>query len=130
MVELYIKQGKSTPEINFDAENNKLEIRGQSYPENAFKFYDPVLNWVDEYLKQVKGEVTIEIDLNLPYINTSSSKCIMMLLDKLEKAFQEGTKIVINWYYDENNDSELECAEEFKEDVNLPINLVPVSKNQ
>ena len=39
MRELYIEKTKSTPEVRFDPQNNKLAINGQSYPENAFKFY-------------------------------------------------------------------------------------------
>ena len=42
MSNLYIEQTKSTPRIQFEADSNKLRIEGQSYPENAFKFYEPV----------------------------------------------------------------------------------------
>jgi len=127
MEKLYIEPTKGTPEINFDPAQNLLILKGQSYPENAFKFYEPIFHWVDAYLEEVKEEVTIEI--NLPYINTSSSKCLMMLLDKFDEAYNQGKKITLNWYYDEENESELECAEEFQEDLTIPFNLFLVQED-
>ncbi|HJV44578.1 MAG TPA: DUF1987 domain-containing protein [Bacillota bacterium] len=125
METLMIEATKSSPKIEFNPIQHVLAIKGQSYPENAFKFYEPIFYWVDDYLQAVEDEVTIEVDFVLPYINTSSSKCIMMLLDKFEDAFQNGKKIKLNWYYDKENESELECAEEFQEDFSFPFHIVP-----
>lgn len=125
MRELYIEKTKSTPEVRFDPNNNKLIIDGQSYPENAFKFYEPIFNWLDEYLSNAGQEVMLEIYYYMPYVNTSSSKCVMMLLEKLENAYQKGQKVAIRWYYDEENEMALECAEEFKEDLSLPFYICP-----
>ncbi len=124
MQKLIIESSKSTPEINFDPENNILSIKGQSYPENAFKFYESIFNWVDEYIQKLETEASVKIDFTLPYINTSSSKCIMMLLEKFDEAFLSGKNIILYWYYDVENESELECAEEFTEDLNLPFNII------
>ncbi len=63
---LFIEKTKSTPEIYFDPNQNKLKIKGQSYPENSFKFYEPVLFWLDEYLAQVEQAVLVEIDFTCP----------------------------------------------------------------
>lgn len=126
MERLYIEQTKGTPMIDFDPATNILMMKGQSYPENAFKFYEEIFKWVDEYLVSIEGEVVVEIKFNLPYINTSSSKCIMMLLDKFDDAYSRGKDVRVNWYYDADNESELECAEEFKEDVSMPFELIPV----
>lgn len=124
MEKLYIEQTKSTPLIDFDHKENKLILKGQSYPENSFKFYQPIFQWIDYYIENIDVEAIIEIELNLPYINTSSTKCIMTIIEKFEEAYVNGKKIIINWYYDIDNDVELECAEEFKEDVSLPFNII------
>jgi hypothetical protein len=107
-----------------------MRIEGQSYPENAFKFYEPVFAWLDNHLRRVEQEVVLEIYFHMPYINTSSSKCIMMLLEKLEEAYKDGQKIVIRWYYDSDNDMALDCAEEFKEDLTLPFEITPVEEEK
>jgi hypothetical protein len=125
---LYIARTKSTPEICFDPQNNMLRIEGQSYPENAFKFYELLFDWLDNYLKQLEQEVVLEIYFHMPYINTSSSKCVMMMLEKLEDAYQQGKKVTVRWYYDADNETSLECAEEFKEDVLLPFEIQSVEE--
>ena len=123
MRELYIEKTKSTPEVRFDPQNNKLVIDGQSYPENAFKFYEPIFTWLEEYLQDARQGVVLEFYYYMPYINTSSSKCIMMLLEKLEIAHQRGQAVSVRWYYDAENEMALECAEEFKEDLTLPFHI-------
>lgn len=127
MNRLYIEPTRSTPLIDFDPQKNQLIIKGQSYPENSFKFYEVIYSWIDEYLEQINLEIVVEIQLNLPYINTSSTKCIMIILDKFQAAYDDGKKITINWYYDKENEIELECAEEFKEDVTIPFNILPIT---
>ncbi|MDP4164764.1 MAG: DUF1987 domain-containing protein [Bacillota bacterium] len=125
MDKLVIEKTKATPQVNFDAESKTLKIDGQSYPENAFKFYEPIFLWIDEFFKQDGNAELIKLELSMPYINTSSSKCIMMLLEKFEEASNNGKSIVVNWYYDPENESELECAEELKEFVELEFNIIP-----
>lgn len=129
MESLFIEKTKSTPEIHFDVNSCKLRIEGQSYPENAFKFYEPLFDWLDKYLRR-EQPVVIEIYFHMPYINTSSSKCVMMLLEKLEEAYNAGKKVLIHWYYDAENEMALECAEEFKEDLVLPFEISPVEEKE
>lgn len=127
---LFIEKTKSTPKIEFDPQGHKLRIEGQSYPENAFKFYEPILGWLDKYLEQLQQEAVLEIYFHMPYINTSSSKCMMMLLENLEEAHQMGKKVAIRWYYDRDNEPALECAEEFKEDLTIPFEISPLGDEE
>ena len=122
MKALVIKATKSTPGIDFNTVANTLLIEGESYPEDAAKFYNPILRWVRDFLDQACGVVVLES--RIVYLNTSSSKCMMSLLDLLEDAHKRGGDICVNWYYDAENDMALECATEFKEDLCLPFNIV------
>lgn len=122
MNRLYIEGSKSTPTVEFDT--NKLSITGQSYPENAMQFYAPIFNWLNSYLQEPETNQETLFEFNLLYINTSSSKCIMDIIDSLETAFKKGKAILINWYYNIDNESLLECALEFQGDVSLPFNII------
>jgi hypothetical protein len=51
-----------------------------------------------------------------------------MLLDELEAAHQAGRGVVLNWYYDPDDDRAMELAEEFKEDLTLPFHIVPLQR--
>jgi hypothetical protein len=95
-----------------------LEIRGESYPENASKTYAPVFAWLERYLEGLRDEV-VQVELEITYFNSSSSKILMNFFDMLEDAAETGKKIVVNWYYDEENETALEYGEEFQEDMEL-----------
>jgi hypothetical protein len=125
---LAIEATKSTPEVRYDAAQQQLSILGQSYPENAFKFFEPIFKWLEHYLDQLRSDTVFTFELHLPYINTSSTKCFMMLLDQLEEAHNDGKQVVVKWYYNIDNESELECAEEFKEDLVLPFELISIKE--
>lgn len=124
MERLYIEATKSSPEIDFNSETGILKIKGQSYPENAFKFYEALFDWIDDYFEINNGDT--QLDVILIYLNTSSIKCLMDIIYKFEQVAQKGRKVKINWYYKANNRNILECGREFQEDLEeeLEFNLI------
>ena len=120
---LSISATTATPAIKFDNSTDELEIRGESYPENAFEFYRPILSWLKEYLANPNGPVTFRVSVK--YMNTSSVKCMMDALDLLESAHKRGFDVSVYWYYQADNDRAVDMAEEFREEVTLPFHLVP-----
>ncbi len=123
MENLKLDGTKSTPEINFDLESGILQIKGESFPENAAKFYTPVIGWIKEYLKNSTKEMVLEFEIL--YFNSSTSKIFMTLFDFLEKEVKKGKKIIVNWKCDKENETAIEFGEEFKEDMDLlPFNIV------
>lgn len=124
MDNLIIDPTKYTPEILFDADNNRLEIKGETYPENTAEFYAPVFKWLEEYLAQLQEEAVM-INLEINYFNSSSSKVLMDMFDIFEAAVIAGKNLTLNWIYDKENESVLEYGEEFQEDLEvLKLNLV------
>ncbi|AZV46691.1 hypothetical protein C3L23_05200 [Nautilia sp. PV-1] len=123
MEKLYIPATKYTPEISLDPEKGLIEIKGKSYPENTFEFYEPVIKWIDEYLKCcVKGDITVNMEII--YFNSSTSKLFFDLFDLFDEV-KDKYNITINWIYDEENESAEEAGEDFIEDFkDLNINLI------
>lgn len=124
MNKVEIEATKSTPEVILDPESNTLTIKGQSYPENSYKFYEPIIEWIEQYSNDLEETTTVKIEFDLPYINTSSSKCLMMVLDKLDEAYLSNKKLDLQWYCDLQNESEVECIEEFVEDLSIPYQIL------
>lgn len=124
-MEAFIREKtKSTPWIKLDPESRCFEIKGESYPENSANFYSPMLQWLENYLNQLENE-SLEIEVELIYFNSSSSKVFMNFFDMLEDAARRGVSVTVNWKYHEDNDTALECGEEFQEDMeNAVFNLV------
>ena len=123
MENLTIEKTKVTPAVNFQAESGVLEIAGESYPENSMQFYQPVFKWLADYL--ASGKTEIVFNFKLEYFNTSSSKCVLNILETLETANAGGVKVALNWHYREDDDDMLESGQEFAEDMTLPFNFIP-----
>lgn len=119
MDNLKIESTQSTPAIHADANAGTIDMRGDSYPENSFELFSPVMQWIERYLHDSDGVLTL--NLHLLYLNTSSVKAMMDIFDILEDAHRNGRKVAVNWYYDEQNERVAELAEEFKEDCSFPF---------
>jgi len=113
---------KYTPQIILDASKALLEMRGKSYPENTFKFYQPVLSWIERYFQDPLPDTLFQMEII--YFNSSSSKLFFDLFDLLE-TYREKSHITIEWICDPENESALEAGEDFMEDFEtLSIQLI------
>jgi len=119
MQNLNIESTQSTPAIHADAKAGTIEMRGDSYPENSFELFSPVMGWIEDFLRNDDRALTL--NLYLLYLNTSSVKAMMDIFDILEEAHRGARKVAVNWYYDEQNERVAELAEEFKEDCSFPF---------
>ncbi|UZP66419.1 DUF1987 domain-containing protein [Desulfovibrio mangrovi] len=124
---LQVEATKSSPAIDFNPETHNLSLRGESYPENCSRFYAPVFDWLREYLS-VSQNQPMTLEMEIVYFNSSSSKTFMDLFDMLDAAAQAGKSVCVRWRYDEENETALECGEEFQEDVqHINFELVSVA---
>lgn len=124
---LKIEPSKSTPSICFDPDSGVFDIKGESYPENAAGFYEPVLSWLSRWL-ETSRQKTLHLNFELLYYNSSSSKAIMNLFDLLEDAVQKDWKITVGWRFDEENEIIRESGEEFQMDYDcIDVKLIAVS---
>ncbi len=114
---LEIPATKYTPFVRLDPETKKIEIRGESYPENTIEFYSPLLAWLQEFFSLPATETPLVIEIEIIYFNSSSSKVLMNLFDELEERVQQGFAVQVFWIYDPENESALEYGEEFQEDL-------------
>jgi hypothetical protein len=116
MQNLSIPASTRTPALDFDFGKNHLKLSGESYPEDVTEFYHPVFSALDTYLATL-GSGSCRFDFELIYINSSSAKAVMMLMDKLDVAAAKGATVDVYWLYDERDDSMQELGEEFGEDL-------------
>lgn len=86
MSDLHIPGTQSTPAIQGDWQAGRLSMQGDSYPENSYELFGQVIDWVERFLAD--GQRPLELDLRLLYLNTSSIKAMMDILDLLEEAHQ------------------------------------------
>lgn len=106
-------------EINLDKEMGRFEFYGKSLPENPNEFFEPVLNWFKEYVKEPNKE-TILI-FKMEYFNTASSKRILDILSVCHEIHTKKLSVITNWYYRHNDEDMKETGESFSEIVHLPF---------
>jgi hypothetical protein len=118
----YIASGLK-PGITFDVSSCLFEIYGKSCPENVVEFYQPVLEWLDEYIRNPLEESFFEFRLS--YFNTATSKVLFAIMYKLEFIAQSGKYIKVKWFYPEEDEALFEAGKEFQDLVEVPFELIP-----
>lgn len=126
METISIEGTPKTPTIKFDTGNGFLEIKGRSIPENSIEFYKPLVDWLEKYA--AKPQPATNVNIQLEYFNTSSSKCILDVFKKLEAINKGGSNVVINWYYEEDDEDMLEAGEDYQAIINVPFKMVQVQE--
>jgi hypothetical protein len=122
MEHLVITETETTPSVNGNVETGSLSIVGESFPNLAMRFYQPIMDWLQSYVQQATVPVTLTFKLS--YFNTSSSKCIINLLMLMEDAHNEGKTVKVEWCYQANEPNMRESGEELAEGLTLPFTLV------
>lgn len=127
MENLSIEGSPKTPSVTFSVDG-RMEIKGRSIPENSIEFYKPLIDWVESYSGAAKPKT--EIDVQLEYFNTSSSKCILDFFKKLEAIHSSGkTNVHINWFYEQDDEDMLEAGEDYQAIINIPFKMVELEEN-
>ena len=117
------------PTVNFNPESGILEISGESYHEYTIEFFQPIFEWLNQYLEQ-EGK-TIVFNFRMTYFNTSSSRRFLEIFDLLEDYQQNRNgNVTVNWYYEKDDVDMLESGEEYAEDVQLNFNLEPIDEQE
>jgi hypothetical protein len=108
MKDLYIPGTDSLPTVSFKT-TGELKLEGRALPENAEKFFAPLIAWVTGFAAE-----EINIEINLDYFNTSVSKQMLDFFKVIEKNPETRT-INLKWMYEEGDDEMLESGELYKE---------------
>ncbi|HIA06178.1 MAG TPA: DUF1987 domain-containing protein [Flavobacteriales bacterium] len=112
------------PSLSLNANSGVLELAGKSIPERTSEFYDPVLAWIDEYSQSPQEETIFNVKLE--YCNSSSTRYLMDILERLERIFKEGKKVTVNWYYEEDDEDMLDLGQSYSVPLTIPINMILV----
>jgi hypothetical protein len=128
MDNLYLQETKSSPAIAFNGESGVLEISGESFPENAYEFYKPVLNWITRFCAHFTESIVF--NCRISYLNTGSIRTMLDVFDLFEDRFRQGREVRVTWFCDSENDRAVEIAEEFMEDVTFPFDIKPLDKSR
>ena len=114
---------EDTPKVILDKANNQFEISGRSLPEDVAAFYEPILEWLQEYAEEPNPKTVF--NFKLEYFNTASSKLLLDVLLKLEDMVDDGHEVLVRWHYPSDDEDMEEAGEEYADIVEVPFEQVP-----
>ncbi|WP_027349824.1 biofilm regulation phosphoprotein SiaC [Halotalea alkalilenta] len=128
MDDLCIPATASSPSVSAIWDTGLVQLAGDSYPENSYELFAPLIAWLERYLLR-EDDQPLKLELGLLYLNTSSVKSMMDIFDLLEEAHRGGRTLQVTWHYSPRNERVAELAEEFREDCSFPFAITPLNGN-
>jgi len=123
------------PLIIFNHQTGIFEIKGNSIMVNAYRVYEELLKWIDNYIKKPNKETILNV--NLYALNTPTSFYLLEIFRKLisiKKVFPNN-RVIINWF---SNDEDMhETGEIYKsiltsnyDNLDVEFNIINVYEKE
>jgi len=103
---IHIQGSAKTPEIDLNPVTGEILLAGRSIPENATQTYEPVFQWVLEYVKAPRPISNLR--LNLDYFNTSTTLWLAKIVKKLASINKPDYILFIHLYFHIDEFDEME----------------------
>ena len=115
---ILIDKTADCPYVNF-SEDGLLEIEGRSITEDVFSFWQPLVDWIEQYIK-VPAEKT-KVVVYLEYTNSSSNKYLNEMMKLLDTCAANDNSVEIIWRYEEDDESILMLGHDLDALTNIPF---------
>jgi hypothetical protein len=122
MKEIVIEPTKTTFGVVFNFSKGKLHFTGNSYPENAIEFFQPLINKLKTYLKSSRKALEVVFEVN--YFNTSSSKYLFKIMELIDEYSKRGNEVKIFWHFFDGEEDMLETWRELMNELDLEFSVV------
>ncbi len=116
---LIIEQTDKTPLIDFNYLNGELILSGKSIPINAPRIFEPLLEWVNDYVKNPRQ--TTNLRLNLEYFNTASSIWLAKIVKALSGITKPENILILHVYF---SIEDFDDIDDIKDDLSPLIDVV------
>ncbi len=124
MTTLNIQGSVDLPEVKFDNEKGTLFMGGSSLPEDVLEFYNPIIDWLDEYKENVGMGTKIEFSFD--YLNSASTNMMFKIIRSLQDLHSKCKDVSITWYYCHGDYDMRELGSELLEDSVCKYELVEI----
>lgn len=125
MKALKLKGSKDEPKVMFDNQRGELFMGGSSLPENVIEFFNPIMQWLNEY--KINATPTTQMDFNFDYLNTASTNMMARIIETLEEVGNQSEDVIINWYYSSGDYDMKELGSDLLEETKCKYNIIEVA---
>jgi hypothetical protein len=119
--EIHILPTDNTPEFLFSPDG-MIKIRGRGLFGNKTETTEQLGNWIDEYVTN-PAEITYVI-IAFEYLNSFSTTILVSMLRKFSQVLLQSGKLVIQWYYEEDDEDILERGQYISSTFDIPIKFI------
>lgn len=99
-----------------------FKLSGNSILSDPRKFFQPIVEWVDDYIKNPMDKTTV--DLKLEYVDTASVQSVFDIM-RLFKPLQDRDKeVVVNFYFEFDDPELLELGEIMEGRLGIKFNFI------
>lgn len=120
----HIDRTETSPQIDMDLDQGVMDFIGRSLPHNSEQFYSRVYRWIEEYLQEPKVETTV--NMRLDYLDTSSSKHLYNIFQKLDAVSERGQHVQVNWHFETGDEEMAETGKDYQSLFKLDFNFIEV----
>jgi hypothetical protein len=121
---LDIQAGKTTPRIMYSPEENILQIIGSSLPENVYTLYEPVMEWIEEFVASPVMHPSMRIIFKIQYYNSGSIRYFAEILTRIISLHDKGLHYSVEWHYEADDDNIREAGEDLSEISETPFTMI------
>jgi len=122
----HIDPTADTPGVVFSSTDAVFEINGRSLPENAYAFFEQLIDWAERFDPSTLRQ-NLVIRFKLDYFNSASGRYLLEFLATLEKQFEDPSNARVEWFVDREDELMIEKGEEFEHLLEFPLTLVYIN---
>lgn len=120
MENINIEPTKKSLEVECAAGYFKLS--GNSILSDPRKFFKPIVEWMEEYLKNPEELTTV--DLKLEYVDTASVQSVFDIMRMFKLLQDQKKELIVNFYFEFDDPELLELGEIMEGRLGIKFNFI------
>ena len=119
--DIHILATNQTPEFIFNNEGI-IKIRGRALYCDKPESSDRIISWIEGYIKN-PAKVTY-VTIAFEYLNSLSTSVLVSILRRLSKILHQSKKLVVQWYYEPDDENILDRGRYISSCCRIPIEFI------
>ncbi len=120
MSEILVKGSNVLPQIIYDPSIHEIGVSGWSFSERPMQVFEPVFQILENYMGK---PLTLQYKLNC--FNTATSKCLILLTEKIKVLQTSGIDVKVIWHFDSDDEETKEWGEDISSVTGFDFEFEP-----
>ena len=121
MEKIHILPTNKTPEILLDP-SGYIKIKGRAIDESRSGVSEQMINWIENYI--LSPADSTEVIIALEFMNSFNTLIMKSVLKKIGQLLKDRKKLLIRWYYEEDDIDIYDMGEYISAVINVPIEFI------